>query len=273
MSAAVTILDVEIERLTYHGRAVTTFAQIDRVHRRPDGTAGRTFRENRQRFEHGLDFVEVDQPDEIRRLGLERPQGGTPAKIILLSQRGYLKLTKPLTDDRAWQVQDEMVDRYFVVEKARRGAIASPAKVASESIRLFMAARRAVKALGFDDNQAALSANQATIATTGLDTLGLLGATHLLAPQQERHLTVTEIGERLEAGSARITNKLLERHGYQKSGHSPDGKLQWEPTEKGRAHAVILDTGKRQGGTPVRQLRWSLGIIGALSADIAGNEA
>lgn len=127
----VSISGVDLSRIEYRGEQVVTFAQVDRVHDRPDGTAGRNFRENRQRFVEGQDFVTLDQPDEIRRLGFSRPQGGTPPFVTLLTKRGYLKLTKPMTDDRAWAVQDEMVDRYFMVEHG----FAVP-RTLSEALRL-----------------------------------------------------------------------------------------------------------------------------------------
>lgn len=41
--------------------------------------------------------------------------------VTLLTRRGYLKLMKPLTDDRAWAVQGEMIDRYFMVEQIAAG--------------------------------------------------------------------------------------------------------------------------------------------------------
>lgn len=106
----------EIERITYRNDTVVTFAQIDKVHARPDGTAGRNFRENRERFVKDDDFILLDQPDEIRRLGFTRPQGGTPPNVILITRRGYLKVVKSLNDDVAWSVFEDMVDRYFAVE-------------------------------------------------------------------------------------------------------------------------------------------------------------
>ncbi|HAO2891893.1 TPA: hypothetical protein IHM15_004493, partial [Escherichia coli] len=65
------------------------------------------------------DFVTLNQPDEIRRLGFSRPQGGTPASVILVTRRGYLKIVKSLNDDKAWQVFDEMIERYFAAERPR----------------------------------------------------------------------------------------------------------------------------------------------------------
>ncbi len=117
--------------------------------------------------------------------------------------------------------------------------------------------------IGLDRNQAALAANRATIATTGVDALALLGSTHLVAPQQERILTPTEIGREFGGESGRSVNFLLQRHGFQTG---PD----WSPTDTGRPFAVFQDTGKKHGnGTPVRQLKWTADIVPALQAAIA----
>lgn len=72
---------------------------IDKIHQRPDGTAGRNFRENRARFITPTDFVEVTSA-EVRSLfpGLIGSRGG--ANVILITRRGYLKLVKTLSDDR-----------------------------------------------------------------------------------------------------------------------------------------------------------------------------
>ena len=90
----------------YNGQRVVTFKDIDLVHGRPEGTAGRNFRENRKHFIEGVDYFRIDQPDEIRRLGFERKQGGTPEYIILVTESGYLMLAKSFTDDLAWNVKD-----------------------------------------------------------------------------------------------------------------------------------------------------------------------
>lgn len=97
----------------YNGQRVVTFQDIDKLHQRPEGTAGKNFRENRGRFIKGEDFFELNQPDEIHLFGFERPQGGTPAKFILITESGYLMLVKSFIDDLAWQVQRELVNGYF----------------------------------------------------------------------------------------------------------------------------------------------------------------
>ncbi|OYY84621.1 MAG: hypothetical protein B7Y61_08745, partial [Rhizobiales bacterium 35-66-30] len=126
----VSIAGTDVQQMLYKGDPVVTFAMVDEIHKRPDGTGRRTFNEHRARFVEGEDFVTLNQPDEIRTLGFSRPQGGTPASVILITRRGYLKLVKPMSDDRAWEVQGEMIDRYFMVEQ-----IASLAPDVLEEIR------------------------------------------------------------------------------------------------------------------------------------------
>ncbi|WP_245214513.1 BRO-N domain-containing protein [Pararoseomonas indoligenes] len=119
------------------------------------------------------------------------------------------------------------------------------------------------RAIGLDTNQAALAAARATRNEVGQDPLAALGVTHLLAPQQDALLTPTDIGKRLGGRSAIQANKALLAGGFQ----AKAGDGAWEPTERGRPFAVFSDTGKRHGdGTPVRQLRWSAGIVAALEA-------
>lgn len=49
----------------YNNRRVVTFKDIDSLHQRPDGTAGRNFRVNRSKFIEGEDYFKVCA-DEIR---------------------------------------------------------------------------------------------------------------------------------------------------------------------------------------------------------------
>ncbi|MCM1508491.1 MAG: ORF6N domain-containing protein [Ruminococcus flavefaciens] len=96
----------------YSGQRVVTFKDIDGAHQRPDGTARKRFNDNRKHFIEGVDFFKINQPSEIRTLGFERPQGGTPEAIILVTLTGYLMIAKSLTDDLSWGVQRMLVS-YF----------------------------------------------------------------------------------------------------------------------------------------------------------------
>ena len=109
----IAIGDTALPVIEYRGDRVVTFAMVDQVHKRPEGTAKRNFHDNRKRFESGVDFAKVSR-DEFRTdlwesFGFSKfaPSG------ILLTQTGYLMLVKSFTDDLAWQVQRELVNRYF----------------------------------------------------------------------------------------------------------------------------------------------------------------
>lgn len=117
MSGLIKIGNQEISTKEYNGQRVVTFKDIDKVHERPEGTARKRFNDNRKRFEERTDFIEITEPSEIRTLGLERPQGGIPEKVILITEQGYLMLVKSFTDNLAWKVQRELVNTYFRVRK------------------------------------------------------------------------------------------------------------------------------------------------------------
>lgn len=105
------INNTEISIKDYSGQRVVTFKDIDAVHGRPDGTASRNFRTNRERFVEGEDFFKIS-PDEFRRSFGEmdlRQQND----VTLITESGYLMLVKSFTDDLAWKVQRELVKTYF----------------------------------------------------------------------------------------------------------------------------------------------------------------
>ncbi len=117
MNNLVKIGNSDLSIKEFNGQRVVTFKDVDSVHERPDGTARKRFNDNKKRFVEGEDFYTLSQPSEIRTLGLERPQGGFPEKVILITESGYLMLVKSFTDDLAWEVQRELVKTYFNKKK------------------------------------------------------------------------------------------------------------------------------------------------------------
>lgn len=109
------VLGRQITKVEYKGQRVVTLRQIDEAHERPDGTAGRQFRQHRERFGADVYFFEVPI-DEIRRLlphVAEGRAGGKP--MLLFTERGYGKIVKGWNDDLSWQLHDAMQDAYFYV--------------------------------------------------------------------------------------------------------------------------------------------------------------
>ncbi|MDE7104788.1 MAG: ORF6N domain-containing protein [Ruminococcus sp.] len=99
----------------YSGQRVVTFRDIDTLHHRPDGTAGRNFRTNKKYFIENVDYFTIT-PDEFRRaIGAmdERQQND----ITLVTESGYLMIVKSFKDDLAWAVQRQLVNSYFRVRE------------------------------------------------------------------------------------------------------------------------------------------------------------
>jgi prophage antirepressor-like protein len=111
-----------------------------------------------------------------------------------------------------------------------------------------------VSSLVFPDrNQALLSADGATLRSTGVSMLSQLDV-KLLAPAQELTFTPTELGKLMKPPiSGQAFNKLLEQAGLQ-------ARLlnEWVPTSAAAGLYEIIDTSKRHktDGAPVKQVKW-----------------
>ena len=110
-SKNITIVDTTIQIVEYMGSRVVTFEMMDNLHHRPEGTANRNFKSNRDRFIEGKHFYLIDfsKKDEFRPFGIEIP----PRGLTVLTERGYSMLVKSFTDDFAWDVQEQLSDSYF----------------------------------------------------------------------------------------------------------------------------------------------------------------
>lgn len=117
MSNNVMICNHEIGIKMYEGQPVVTFKDIDTLHSRPDGTAKTAFSKHKEKFVEGKHFY------RLTKKSLENAEKYTkdtfdflinsPRGITVLTERGYLLLTKPFNDDLAWQIQDALVEHYF----------------------------------------------------------------------------------------------------------------------------------------------------------------
>ena len=110
MSSLVTINDVSIEQLIYKDTPVVTFAQVAEVHGISVETVRDSFKRHSKRFVDGKHYFRLDFT-EANQLVVRQPvsQNG----LIVLTQKGYLLLTKPMRDSKSWEVQERMIDEYF----------------------------------------------------------------------------------------------------------------------------------------------------------------
>lgn len=96
----------------YEGKRVVTFKDIDMCHKRPEGTARKRFNDNKKYFVEGEDYFNA-QMSEKRTLGFDIPNRG----LTLITESGYYMLVKSFTDDLSWDVQRQLVNSYFKVER------------------------------------------------------------------------------------------------------------------------------------------------------------
>lgn len=124
MNQIVKINQTNIAVKEYHGQRVVAFKEIDACHGRPEGTAGRNFRENKKHMIDNTDFFMLKpsdiQSNEIRRAGSSekrtigiRQEDVNNRGTIFIAESGYLMLVKSFTDDLAWDVQRQLVNTYF----------------------------------------------------------------------------------------------------------------------------------------------------------------
>lgn len=132
----ITLSNSNMPLVEYKGQRVVTFAMIDEAHQRPKGTAAAAFRRHRDRFTIGKHYFELDAGqirDEIKVTGCVKrteAEGAVSTDVkrrwivsdlfpvksshgFVITELGYLLLTKPFNDDLAWQVQEQLVEAYF----------------------------------------------------------------------------------------------------------------------------------------------------------------
>lgn len=128
----------------------------------------------------------------------------------------------------------------------------------------FSAVFSVMKAIGLDDNAAAISANQAVTKVSGVNLLALTGNTHFISKSQERWYTPTELGKLHEPPLSAVKfNQLLAANGYQTKETG-----EWEATDKGKSFSRLFDTGKQNSnGAAVTQLKWSKEILTELNKE------
>lgn len=102
----ITVGTVDVEQLQYKDQPVVTYEQIATVHGIPVRNVHRSFERNRDKFTEGKHYFRLEFA-EVASLPLKVEANSNG--MILFTERGYLLLTKPLRDKRAWEAQERMV--------------------------------------------------------------------------------------------------------------------------------------------------------------------
>ena len=117
MSQLVQINHTSLEQLLYRELPVVTVQQIAEVHGVSPENVQKSFQRHRGRFTEGKHYFRLDFA-EANQLGL-RVQANSNG-LNVFTEKGYLLLTKPLRDSKAWEVQERMVDAYFATTSLRQ---------------------------------------------------------------------------------------------------------------------------------------------------------
>lgn len=117
----VTINSTDISVKEYKGKRVVTLKEIDQCHGRPDGTARKRFNDNKAHFIEGVDYFKISP--SVFRTAFGAMDKRQQNDVTLITESGYLMLVKSFTDDLAWDVQRQLVNSYFKVEKGKANDI------------------------------------------------------------------------------------------------------------------------------------------------------
>lgn len=123
MTTLVTIGKVQTPVIIYRNLHVCTTQQLTKFYGCGQDSIQKNFERNAERFEEGKHFFKI-QGEELRQFKNNQPAesrlvGKNAAHLILWTERGAMRHAKMVETDAAWEVFEEMEDRYFATTKAR----------------------------------------------------------------------------------------------------------------------------------------------------------
>lgn len=125
MQEYVRIKDLDVGIMTYNGKRVVTFEDIEELHKRPKGTAKRTFSDHKNKLIEGVDYFSFKGKEGREALiqanctRYVQLNSSPNFKSYLLTESGYLLLVKPFTDDLSWEIQRDLVNKYFQLKEIK----------------------------------------------------------------------------------------------------------------------------------------------------------
>ena len=114
MSNFIMIKNSKVEIKIYKGQRVVTVWDISLTHSKSIDSIMKVFKRNKNKFIKNTDYFSLTPKEFFESLTVVQTFIPNNVKeIILFTESGYLKLTKPFTDDLSWEVQDLLVNTYF----------------------------------------------------------------------------------------------------------------------------------------------------------------
>ncbi len=267
MSNIVKINDTDMQVIEYQGRRVATHTQIDTVHKRPVGTAGRNFREHKHRLIEGEDYITVSADEFRRRLDPSHSKFASE-DVILMTEQGYLMLVKSFTDDLAWQVQRQVVTGYFRAQTALPPLVEkSPTRIrsaqTSDRVKALAFVTREIARVPGVHPEAAASAFLAIVERdTGLPVSELRHALPGTPAEVAFQLNPTHLAGRLEIDGLKPAhiNLALVALGLQEK-----GERDYVITVNGAEYGEMRSYTNKHSGHQGYQSVWSAAVVPLLS--------
>lgn len=215
------------------------------------GTQGPKLSDNRDRY--GYLLIKIPTGGGVQEMGCIPVRKLTAFLYSINANRVREDLRPKLIQYQ--EECDEVLWQYWSTGQASRESVRNTVYTLDDKMA---AAQRILGVAQITGNQLALALDNVYRANTGQSALAESGV-QLIAPRKEVMVTPTQIGTELNPPlSAKTVNLLLAGAGYQ---YKTEGG--WQPTEKAEGMYEFLDTHKRHkhDGTPVRQLKWYVGIV------------
>lgn len=99
------------------GKRCLTDKAIAEIHNMEPKNIRARVTDNIRRFKEGIDFVDLksrlSDKQQLKDMNYTNMEISKAEHIYLLSERGYAKLIKIMDTDLAWEIHDELIDRYF----------------------------------------------------------------------------------------------------------------------------------------------------------------
>ena len=194
------------------------------------------------------------RPDGVTKRDTIESMGRTQSVIYLNEGNLYRLIAEsklPAAERFESWVFDEVLPSIRKTGKYAANDTCSTAEVRPEleAARLLPTFIRAFRAMGFDNNTSAISANRMAHKLTGANLLALAGYSYLDTPEQDVYFSVSRLVEGLSGQKA---NKLLEAAGFQVRING-----QWEPTMAGKKFSFVAGSRMRHtNGEMIRHVRW-----------------
>ena len=134
------LVKIENKELTikeWNNQRVVTSWDISELHNRDVAKVNEIFKNNIKKFEIGRDYFSLTRKEFSESFKtIQKFIPNNVKEILLFTERGYLKLTKPFEDDLSWKIQDMLVDSYFTLKRiAKETMPVSEYQIKNQKIR------------------------------------------------------------------------------------------------------------------------------------------